>query len=100
MEYSEEINYFAKKLRRSWTEIITTKSVQHNPTYGSINMQEIKHYSFDLWFTLIKSNPKFKEERAKFFHRNLPLLEFFNFFAVSNMPDFDFLGYICFFDNS
>ena len=33
-------------------------------------MQEIKHYSFDLWFTLIKSNPKFKEERAKFFHRN------------------------------
>ncbi len=26
------------------------------------------HYSFDLWLTLIKSNPQFKIERAKFFH--------------------------------
>jgi putative hydrolase of the HAD superfamily len=26
-----------------------------------------KHYSFDLWMTLIKSNPLFKEERAKYF---------------------------------
>ena len=30
----------------------------------------IKHYSFDLWLTLIKSNPTFKEERAKYFHKN------------------------------
>jgi putative hydrolase of the HAD superfamily len=29
-----------------------------------------KHYSFDLWFTLIKSNPEFKKERAKYFHKN------------------------------
>ena len=29
-----------------------------------------KHYSFDLWFTLIKSNPEFKKERAKFFHKS------------------------------
>ena len=26
-----------------------------------------QHYSFDLWLTLIKSNPSFKNERAKFF---------------------------------
>lgn len=31
-------------------------------------MQLYKHYSFDLWLTLIKSNPQFKSERAKFFH--------------------------------
>ncbi len=28
------------------------------------------HYSFDLWLTLIRSNPAFKEERALHFHRN------------------------------
>lgn len=28
----------------------------------------IKHFSFDLWLTLIKSNPLFKEERAKYFY--------------------------------
>jgi putative hydrolase of the HAD superfamily len=33
-------------------------------------MQNIKHYSFDLWLTLIKSNPIFKQERAKYFHKN------------------------------
>ena len=27
-----------------------------------------KHYSFDLWLTLIKSNPAFKAERARYFH--------------------------------
>lgn len=27
-----------------------------------------KHYSFDLWLTLIKSNPQFKVERAKYLH--------------------------------
>ena len=30
----------------------------------------IKHYSFDLWLTIIKSNPIFKKERAIFFHKN------------------------------
>lgn len=29
-----------------------------------------KHYSFDLWLTLIKSNPAFKIERAKYFYAN------------------------------
>lgn len=29
-----------------------------------------KHYSFDLWLTLIKSNPAFKIERTKYFHRH------------------------------
>ncbi|WP_432712232.1 HAD family hydrolase [Pedobacter sp.] len=29
-----------------------------------------KHYSFDLWLTLIKSNPSFKTERAKYFHHH------------------------------
>lgn len=33
-------------------------------------MQSIKHFSFDLWFTLIKSNPNFKKERALYFHKN------------------------------
>ena len=33
-------------------------------------MQGFKHYSFDLWMTLIRSNPVFKGERASFFHRN------------------------------
>lgn len=34
-------------------------------------MTPIKHYSFDLWLTLIRSNPQFKETRARFFHDNL-----------------------------
>ena len=29
-----------------------------------------KHYSFDLWMTLIRSNPSFKKERAAFFYSN------------------------------
>ena len=29
-----------------------------------------KHYSFDLWLTLIKSNPSFKIERTRYFHQN------------------------------
>ncbi len=31
-------------------------------------MPVYKHYSFDLWLTLIKSNPGFKIARAKYFH--------------------------------
>ncbi|MDB5118930.1 MAG: family hydrolase [Sphingobacteriales bacterium] len=31
-------------------------------------MTYYKHYSFDLWLTLIKSNPLFKKERTKIFH--------------------------------
>ncbi len=34
-------------------------------------MKIYKHYSFDLWLTLIKSNPIFKKERALFFHKYL-----------------------------
>ena len=34
-------------------------------------MKTYKHYSFDLWLTLIKSNPVFKKERALFFHKHL-----------------------------
>lgn len=30
-----------------------------------------QHYSFDLWMTLIKSNPAFKKARAKFFYDHL-----------------------------
>ena len=29
-----------------------------------------KHYSFDLWLTLIKSNPTYKQERVQYFYRN------------------------------
>lgn len=40
--------------------------------------QNYQHFSFDLWLTLIRSNPAFKEKRADFFHQhfnycNLPL---------------------------
>lgn len=28
-----------------------------------------QHYSFDLWLTLIRSNPLFKQHRARFFHQ-------------------------------
>jgi putative hydrolase of the HAD superfamily len=34
-------------------------------------MRAYKHYSFDLWLTLIKSNPIFKKERALFFYKYL-----------------------------
>ena len=34
-------------------------------------METYKHYSFDLWLTLIKSNPIFKKERALFFYKHL-----------------------------
>ena len=33
-------------------------------------MTYYQHYSFDLWLTLIKSNPEFKIERAKIFQRD------------------------------
>lgn len=33
-----------------------------------------KHYSFDLWLTLIKSNPAFKAERAKHFYTHYNFL--------------------------
>ncbi len=33
-------------------------------------MPKYQHYSFDLWLTLIRSNPLFKQERTKFFHQN------------------------------
>ena len=32
-------------------------------------MNQYKHYSFDLWLTLIKSNPSFKKERALLFYK-------------------------------
>lgn len=32
-------------------------------------MPDYKHYSFDLWLTLIKSNPDFKLARTKYFHQ-------------------------------
>jgi putative hydrolase of the HAD superfamily len=32
------------------------------------SMKTYQHYSFDLWMTLIRSNPSFKPERAKLFH--------------------------------
>ena len=43
-------------------------------------MDIYKHYSFDLWLTLIKSNPMFKQQRSRIFHQqynplNKPLAE-------------------------
>ena len=37
-------------------------------SYRYLLMKYYKHYSFDLWLTLIKSNPGFKIERTKIFH--------------------------------
>ncbi|OWK69232.1 HAD family hydrolase [Pedobacter sp. AJM] len=34
-------------------------------------MRIYKHYSFDLWLTLIKSNPAFKLQRTRYFHQHL-----------------------------
>lgn len=36
----------------------------------------IKHISFDLWLTLIKSNPLFKKSRVDFFYQNFNPLKF------------------------
>ncbi|MET0394581.1 MAG: HAD family hydrolase [Chitinophagaceae bacterium] len=33
-------------------------------------MASYQHYSFDLWLTLIRSNPSFKQERAAFFYQH------------------------------
>ncbi|NIG56559.1 HAD family hydrolase [Chitinophaga sp. Cy-1792] len=33
-------------------------------------MNKFRHYSFDLWLTLIKSNPLFKSERVQYIHRH------------------------------
>lgn len=33
-------------------------------------MPYYQHYSFDLWLTLIKSDPAFKAERARYFHKH------------------------------
>lgn len=33
-------------------------------------MSLYKHYSFDLWLTLIRSNPDYKKERANFFYKH------------------------------
>lgn len=33
-------------------------------------MLKYKHYSFDLWLTLIKSNPEFKQKRAEYFFKH------------------------------
>lgn len=33
-------------------------------------MKTYRHYSFDLWLTLIKSNPEFKRKRAEYFYSN------------------------------
>jgi putative hydrolase of the HAD superfamily len=33
-------------------------------------MIKYKHYSFDLWLTLIKSNPEFKRKRAEYFQEH------------------------------
>jgi putative hydrolase of the HAD superfamily len=38
-------------------------------------LTNIKHISFDLWLTLIKSNPTFKKERAIFFLENFNPLQ-------------------------
>ncbi len=38
--------------------------------YANLPMPYYQHYSFDLWLTLIKSDPAFKPERAKYFHHH------------------------------
>jgi len=36
-------------------------------------MHRFKHFSFDLWLTLIRSNPEYKKERVAYFHKNYNL---------------------------
>ena len=36
-------------------------------------MVKYQHYSFDLWLTLIRSNPLFKQERTNFFYQHFNL---------------------------
>jgi len=38
-------------------------------------MEKFKHYSFDLWLTLIKSNRYFKKASAEYFYRNFNFLK-------------------------
>lgn len=38
-------------------------------------MQVFRHYSFDLWLTLIRSNPAFKQQRALYFHQKYNYLQ-------------------------
>ncbi|WP_295772020.1 HAD family hydrolase [uncultured Mucilaginibacter sp.] len=38
-------------------------------------MPHYKHYSFDLWLTLIKSNPLFKQRRSLYFYENYNSLQ-------------------------
>lgn len=33
-------------------------------------MTQYKHYSFDLWQTIIKSHPEYKKQRADYFHKH------------------------------
>ena len=44
-------------------------------SHPNFDIKTIKHFSFDLWFTLIKSNPQFKKERANFFFLQFNSLE-------------------------
>jgi putative hydrolase of the HAD superfamily len=44
--------------------------LRQSPKKANSLMPFYKHYSFDLWLTLIKSNPSFKTERAKYFYAN------------------------------
>jgi len=51
------------------------KSKKHRQSVNFFDQQQfknfnlIKHISFDLWLTLIKSHPEFKERRAKFLRK-------------------------------
>jgi putative hydrolase of the HAD superfamily len=38
-------------------------------------VENIRHFSFDLWMTIIKSNPIFKKERALYFFKNFNSLK-------------------------
>lgn len=38
-------------------------------------MKPYRHYSFDLWLTLIRSNPEFKRQRILYFHKHFNHLE-------------------------
>jgi putative hydrolase of the HAD superfamily len=48
-----------------WKNIIRDKSL--NKYNLKINIQNYQHFSFDLWLTLIKSNPEFKKKRDLLF---------------------------------
>jgi len=71
------LNYFYPSSGRGWitnASFIPQNSAAIAYFYAHKNsMLKYRHYSFDLWLTLIRSNPLFKQERTNFFYHRFNL---------------------------